>query len=227
MGIQMLKLHWKASKWVLLPFLIAAFGLPLYGGRAAWGAGDVDLLMRSWQVLESAAVTSLIYAPLAALLGATVALTAWNWDHQKGHVYPLSLPIDRWRYSTAKFSTGLILLAIPTGMMAFGGMVTAQLIDLPTGLNVYPFSIAFQFYLASATAYSIFFALAAGTIKTTVLVISTLAAVVFFGDGVMDFVGNFVEGADDVRVAGSLFKAVVSGFGPLRVFAGNWMLIDV
>ena len=38
MGMQMLKLHWKAARWPMLPVLVAAFGLPMWTGRSAWGA---------------------------------------------------------------------------------------------------------------------------------------------------------------------------------------------
>ncbi len=227
MGIQMLKLHWKASKWVLLPFLIMAFGLPVWGGRSAWAGINARIGDEVYLLLSGASMTALAYPIVAALVGATLALTAWNWDHAKGHVYPLSLPIDRWRYSTLKFGTGALLLMLPAALVAAGGLFTVAMVELPRGLHVYPLALASQFYLASFTIYGLLFALASGTIRTTVMVISASAVFAFFGDSLMDFTGNFVPGAEQISPIGYAVDMLISDNGPLHVFAGNWMLIDV
>src|SRR6056297_3352917 len=123
MGTQMLKLHWRAARWPMLPVLIAAFGLPLMAGWSTWDATySVDAVeaTSAWSVIDSTAVWGLSFPVLAAIAGSIIGLCAWTWDHKHDHIYALSLPIHRWKYSAMKFAGGTILVAATTGVFAMG-----------------------------------------------------------------------------------------------------------
>ncbi len=230
MGIQMLKLHWKAAKWPMLPVLIGAFGLPLMAGRLGWGlaTGPGESLTGSgWNMVVTSSTMGLLFPFLAMATGAIVALSAWNADHQAGHIYPLSLPIARWKYAALKYGGGVIILAGTGTLFLAGATITTATLTLPVGLNAYPLELSGRFMLASLTAYSALFALASGTMRTAVLTLSALGAVLIFGNGMLAFVGNFVPGLTGIDVVQEMHQLLLQGSGPLRVFSGNWSLIDV
>ncbi|MBT8403800.1 MAG: hypothetical protein KJP18_08090, partial [Gemmatimonadetes bacterium] len=100
---QLLSLHWKAARWGLLPWVVAAFGVPfLIVGRMR-----ADATLQSSDVWLQMATISPLFPLMAVAAGATVALSAWSWDHRHGHVYALALPVSRWRYAASKFAGGL------------------------------------------------------------------------------------------------------------------------
>lgn len=225
MGAQLLKLHWKAVKWVLLPFAVAAFGLPIIGGRGAWAAGRTDFT--SWSVLELSQVTGFLYPTLAALVGAVVALTAWNWDHQTNHVYALSLPVSRVRYTGMKFLAGLVILSVPTFTMLAGGLLSAALVELPAGLRAYPLDISLHFFLACATSFAFLFALAAGTMRTAVIVLGSIAGLIVFGPGTVEFAGEVFPELEVLYINQAVVDFLIESPGPLKAFTGSWSFIDV
>jgi len=226
----MLKLHWKAARWPMLPVLIAAFGLPMMAGRFTWGRTySVEALesRAAWTILQEAGAFALTFPFLAVLTGIVVALTAWNWDHKAGHVYTLSLPISRWRYATMKFVTGLFMVGGTAGIFLSGASITSSLASLPPGLNTYPVGLSVHFFLASLTTYAIFFALAAGTIRTAVIVMSTAIALTFAGPGMVALASQFVPALEGVSPTAYVASLLFEGPGPLSIFGGSWMLIDV
>jgi len=230
MGIQMLKVHWKGAKWLMLPVMVAAFGLPLMAGRAAWGRSySVEGLQSqsAWSVVSESAAYSLTFPLLALVLGAVVGLTAWNWDHKIGHVYPLSLPISRWKYAMLKFGSGALLVGATSGVFFLGAGISSSLASLPVGLETYPGALSAHFFMASLTSYSLLFALAGGTIRTAVIVISTVTVMVFFGNSLAELASNFYGPLAGLDVPTLMFTFFVEGDGPLSIFSGNWMLIDV
>jgi len=230
MGIQMLKLHWKAAKWPMLPVLIAAFGLPMMAGRAAWGAEySVDSLQTqsAWTVVSDAAAYGLTFPILAAITGAVLGLTAWSWDHKYNHLYALSLPVSRWKYSVLKFGGGVILVGATSATFAAGAGISASLATLPTGLQTYPGALAIHFFVASLTAYALLFSLASGTIKTAMIVIGSVIAFIGFGDGVFALLGNFWAPLAQTDMVQLAYLILIENDGPLSIFAGNWMLFDV
>lgn len=230
MGIQMLKLHWKAAKWPMLPVMIAAFGLPMMAGRAAWGGTYGEYTLQSqgvWGLVSESAAYALTFPLLALISGTILGLTAWSWDHQQNHIYPLSLPIARWQYAAMKFGGGVILLTATSGVFLAGAGISASLAQLPVGLRAYPVALTGHFFLASLTGYSLLFALAGGTMRTAVLTLSGTAILLIFGNGIFDLGGLFWEPLGAVDVPMTLFTFLVEGNGPLSVFSGNWMLFDV
>ncbi len=227
MGAQILSIHWKATKWLLLPFIVAAFGLPLAASRVAWGIGGGADWMAAGQILTLASGYASFFPMLAAVVGSMVALTAWNWDHQTGHVYALSLPISRPRYAALKFAAGLAILALPTVSMLVGGLVATGLMELPLGLQAYPVDLALRFFLASLLAYGLIFSMAAGRMRTALYVVGGFVALFVFGAGTIEFFQMSVPALQGVDVLGGVEQIIAGDRGVFSIFAGNWSLIDV
>ena len=226
MPIEMLKLHWKASRWLLMPLMLGAFAIPMVNLTG----GPLTNLFVSSNGSDALMVSELLtpfYPSLAALCGTILALTAWNWDHQKGHVYPLSLPISRMRYSALKFGSGVVLLALPTAMLAVTALGVSAMLDLPNGLRTYPFELTARFFIAGLTAYAFFFALASGTIRTAVIFFAAVAGFLVIGDPLQASLAQFIPQVGGERITMTVMELLASPWGPLRLFGGNWMLIDV
>lgn len=230
MGIQMLKLHWRAARWPMLPVLVAAFGLPLMAGWAAWGATYTTDALQStsaWSVTDGAATFGLGFPVVAAVAGAVLALSAWSWDHRQDHVYALSLPIARWKYAAIKFGGGTILVAATTCVFALGAGLSASLAQLPAGLQAYPGTLSIHFLVATQTAFALMFALASGTIRTATIVLGGILAVALFGAPVLDLLGGLWAPIGEFDLGRFAYTVLVENDGPLSIFAGNWMLFDV
>lgn len=228
MARQMLFIHWKAARWALLPFVVAAFGLPLLVVQRLAGPGAAERGQSfGLLIVESGLVLSPLFPMLAAVTGAVVALTAWSWDHRSGHTYALSLPLSRWRYAGLKFGTGALLILIPTLTMAAGVAIAASAVEPPAGIQAYPGALVLRFMTAALTAYGLLFALAAGTVRTTVILITALLVLLVAGNPFLALVGEFVPAAADVRLTDLFLDAAGSWASPLQVFFGDWMLFDV
>ena len=65
--------------------------------------------------------------------------------------------------------------------MWIGSHVAAASLSLPAGLNAYPNQLTVRFFFAILVMYGITFALAAGTVKTTLWVMGIVFGFVFFG----------------------------------------------
>ena len=226
MGAQMLKIHWKASKWILLPCVVAAFGLPLAASRMVW-RGQPNDWINPGVVLDLASGYAVFFPLLAAMVGAIVALTAWNWDHQTGHVYPLTLPISRSRYAALKFAAGAVILTWPTAMLLVGSAVATGLMDLPLGLNAYPLDLTLRFFLGSLLVYGLFFALAAGRMRTAVIVLGSVVLLGLFGEGLAGFLQASVPALDSTDLWAGVEAAFLGPHGLFGIFADSWTLIDV
>ena len=227
MGAQIFNLHWKATKWPLLPFLVVLAGIPLLTARLVWSCGDQPAYGIGGGIIDLSTGIGIMYPILACLIGATVALTAWNWDHQTNHVYALTLPLARARYAALKFASGVAILALPMALLYASALVATWTINLPAGLNTYAGSLSLQFFLASLTAYGIIFALAAGRMRTAVITLSAFSMIVIFGSGLADFAQDFVPGMQYVDISGIAVDFLINEWGPFHVFGGNWSLIDV
>jgi hypothetical protein len=223
----MLFLHWKQIKVALIPFVIAAFGLPLLAvqglGPSANSGPDVMAyvflgLNQSWLP---------VFPALASAIGITLALSAWNWDHQLNHVYALSLPISRWEFAALKMGAGAALTVLPGIAFWIGAHVAVASVSLPVGLHAYPNGLAARFFLASLVSYGLFFALAAGTVRTTITLLSAVLAFLLLGGAFNGFLGNYFEFFQHTNVVQMFFEAMSSRHGPLEVFSGSWTLFDV
>jgi hypothetical protein len=220
MTLQMLYVHWKTVRLGLLPFVLAAFGLPLMVAQqmSAW-EDDVQTMAAS-DALAGAFVWAPGFPLLAAATGVLLALSAWNWDHKSNHVYALSLPVSRQRYAMLKFTGGVLLALIPASALVLGSLLAAVSVDAPPEVRAYPFQLAGHFFLGIVIVYSMLFALASGTIRTTVVVLSILVGIpilLSFGEV------QAITGGPSV----SFWVSQAFRYGPLRILFGNWMLFDV
>lgn len=229
MAAQLLRLHWKSARWILFPFVLATAALPILTARFivgnAGGAGYGAAV-----ALELSGALGNFYPVLAALTGALVAVTAWSWDHDAGHVYALSLPLSRARYAGLKFITGLALVCGPALILLLTAGATALVLEslgVLQGLRAYPLGLATHFLAASAAAYGLFFALAAGRMRTAVIVLSTAVALLIFGGPLMEFLVMAVPGLDASVSPSWFFEFLRSEWGPLGAFGSNWSFLDV
>ena len=208
----LLGLQWKASRWAVIFLLPLLVGLPIvvlnFGKRFSRDAFSSP----AFDMVRAVEIWSPVFPILAALTGAAFALTAWAWDHSTNHIYALTLPVERWRYALLKMAAGAVTLALPVLALFIGAVIATSTTTLPEGLRAYPVSFAFRFLFAALIIYAIMFALAAGTMRTTLRVALALVVVVTLG-GIFAF---------DVIV-----RILATWPGPFAVFGGNWRLIDV
>ena len=211
MATQILALHWKAVRLGLIPFIVGAFALPLLSVQGMGGDIEAARAVSMYQVWLP------LYPMLAAALGITLALSAWNWDHQQGHVYALSLPVARWEYALLKLGAGVVLTLLPVAAFLAGTLLATWSVSLPQGLNAYPVALTLRFM----------FALASGTIRTTVVVLSVVFGAPLLLELGLGFLGNFYPGLQGASPTEWIFRKLVELPGPFSVFTGSWMLIDV
>jgi hypothetical protein len=224
----MLFLHWKQVRFVLLPFMLAAYALPLL---AVQGLGSPPGMtvpgLQAYRVIYTYSAWAMAFPLLATAVGVTLALSSWNWDHQLGHVYALSLPVSRWRYAAQKMGAGAVLALVPAVAFWIGAHVAVASITLPPGLHAYPDQLAVRFLAATLVAYALLFAMAAGTIRTTLWVLFGVGVLVvldlLFSEWLFPRVGLFRNGS----LVGWLIHLLSTAPGPFQVFTGNWALIDV
>jgi len=218
---QMLWLHWKAVRWVMLPLVLLCAGMPLAAMRLSQTTGGGD----AYDMIVMIELWTPMFPFLAAFTGISMALTAWVWDHNGRHIYALSLPVERWEYVLLKMAAGTLLLAVPAAALWLGAWV-GSLQPIPEGLHAYVLSFSARFLLAALIAYAATFALAAGTVRTASVVITVLLATVIFGSVGVEFV-NGTFGAS-VPAPLDVIKAALTRWpGPFNVYGGSWMLIDV
>jgi hypothetical protein len=220
MTLQTLYVHWKAARLGLLPATLAGFGLPLL---VAQGLPHAELVLSATRTSDALAGTvywTAFFPVLAALVGALLALSAWSWDHRGNHVYALSLPISRARYALLKFSAGALLALLPLVGVLTGSVLAIAAAHVPDGLHAYPLQLAGRFLTSTLIAYAVVFALAAGTIRTTVVVLTILIAL-----PILLSMGQLRPYLGDASVSFWITQAL--HYGPFRIFFGNWALFDV
>ena len=197
--------QWKWSRLIVVLGTVAAFAIPLLSlqgaARADRGALQAQELLRAVQSWGT------LYPLLATALGLLTAIAAWAPDHRGRHIHALTLPIERWRYVLLRFGAGFVLLAALTA-------------TLPPGLQSYPIALAVRFAFAVFVAYAVFFAVSAGTARTAGIILGIIAAVILVQ--VVASIANI-----DLNLFGVAQAVVLLGPGPLAVFTGRWMLVDV
>lgn len=210
--------QWKWSRLIILLGTIAAFAIPpisLQGAaRPDRGALEAQELLRAVQSWGS------LYPLLAAALGLLVAIAAWAADHRGRHVHALTLPVPRWQYVLLRFGAGIALLTAPIVAVLIGSSLAVLLATLPPGLQAYPIALTVRFAFAVFVAYAIFFAVSSGTARTAGIILGVIGAVVL----VQVFAG--IAGLD-FNLLANLHTLLLLGPGPLAVFSGRWMLVDV
>jgi len=210
--------QWKWSRLTVLLAVLGAFLLPILSVQQA---GDPD--RTSWEarmLLVSIQSWSVLYPALATAIALFLALAAWSADHRGRHVYALSLPVPRWHYALQRFGAGAVLLAAPALALLLGALVAAATANIPHGLRAYPLALAARFTLAMAVAYAVFFAISAGTTRTAGYVLSIVAGIV-----VVQVLA--AAAGIELHLIPFLGDRLLMWPGPLEIFSGRWMLIDV
>ncbi|MGD8321256.1 MAG: hypothetical protein PVJ02_12390 [Gemmatimonadota bacterium] len=228
MSTALLFVHWKQIRIALVPFMAAAFALPLL---AVQGMGTPEgmtaVSMQAYRVVGGYQQWLPFFPILATVLGVTLALSAWNWDHQREHVYALSLPLPRWRYAMLKMGAGAALALLPVAAFWVGSLAAAASVSLPSGLHAYPNQLALRFLVATLVAYAVVFAMASGTIRTTVWIITGVIAFLFLGNLLNDYLSVHIAWFQRTNMVEAALRWLWSAPGPFHVFTGNWMLFDV
>src|SRR6266581_1478338 len=200
----MLYSQWKWSRLIVLLGSVAGFALPLISVHGSARADSSPL--QAPELLHAVQSWGVLYPVLAATLGLLVAIASWTPDHRGRHVYALVLPVPRWRYVLLRFGAGALLLAAPITAVLVGALLATSSAAIPAGLQGYPVALALRFALAVLVAFAVFFALIGGVML--VQVIASVATV-------------------DLDLVGKLQLLVLNWPGPLAIFTGRWMLIDV
>ena len=224
----MLFLHWKQIRMVLGLFVVAAFALPLIAVEGLGTPPGMDAVsLNAYRTLSAFQLWLPFFPALAAAIGLTLALSSWNWDHQQNHVYALSLPLTRWEYTIQKMLAGVSLALLPAIAFWLGAHVAAASVSLPAGLHAYPNELAARFFFATLPSYAMLFAMAAGTVRTTLWVSGVTFGFIFFGIIANDVLANYVDFFSRVNVVEEVYEWIIHAPGPFEVFTGNWSLIDV
>ncbi len=224
----MLFLHWKQIRWGLAPMVVAAFALPLMTVGSLGATPGMDTVsLEAYRIVSTTQIWVLYFPALAGAIGMALALSSWNWDHQHNHIYALSLPTTRWEYTLRKLLAGFTLATLPALGLWLGAHVAAASVSLPPGLQAYPNELSVRFLFAICLSYGLLFALAAGTKKTAITLVSAALAFVFLGTMANDYLAEFYPYFQRNNVVAQVTVWFVSLPGPLEVFTGSWALIDV
>jgi hypothetical protein len=228
---QILFLNWMGTRRGLLPFLVAAFALPILAvqGITVDPAIPESATIRASQLLYTLQFWTPVFPAFAFAVGTVLALMVWNWDHRGEHVYALTLPMARSQYVAMKMGAGVLLLLLPVVLFWVSCLLATSLTEIPEGLRAYPNAIAFRFFLATLIAYAVFFALAAGTMRTAIILLTALVAILVLGELIPPFLGELIQfqALGEFSLLDWLLNASLEWPGPFEVYSGNWMLLDV
>jgi hypothetical protein len=224
---QVLRLQWQATRWLLVPIILLCIGLPQAVVQLATAySGGVNAEFGPGALIHALERLSSIFPFLAAITGAAIALAAWNWDHRTNHVYALTLPVPRARYALLKLWAGAVILLVPTLAVWVGAWLATSTVAVPDGLRAYPFAFGARFLLAGTLVYGTLFALAAGTIRTTLII--CIGVVLILALGAIGLPVLEHQFGIDLITPVELIAATVRRWpGPFEVFGGSWLLIDV
>jgi hypothetical protein len=213
------QVQWKWTRAIALLVTIIGFSIPVISVRVMH-AGSDSYRPPAAVVVSTMQMFGIAYSILAGGAGLAFALLAWSSDHRGRHVYALSLPVSRARYAGMKFLAGLSFLLLPAVGVLMGSLVALLMGAIPGGLQAYPVALTIRFFLASAVAYSIFFAISASSTKAAGLVLGTLSAV---------FLAAFILSTASIQfdLLGHVATLLFAKGGLLSIFTGRWMLIDV
>ena len=215
---EILYVQWKWSRVVILLGVLTGFALPILSVRSWTAVAEQELV--AGELLLSMQLWGYGYPLLSSMLALLVAITAWTPDHQGKHVYALSLPLPRWYYVLQKLGAGLVLLAPPTVAVLVGATVASTAASMPAGLQAYPLALTTRFGLTAAVAFSCFFAISSGTERAARLIFAPIAAALVIAE-------LFSAGLGGPSILGYVVEHLFYWPGPLDIFGGRWMLIDV
>lgn len=215
---QILYTQWKWSGLGVAAATLVAFALPILSVQSAGITEPTWLDARV--LLPEMEAWSRVYPALALAIGLLAGTMAWTHDHRGKHVYALTLPLARWHYVLLRFGAGLAMLVVPIAALWLGGVLASSMAVIPPGLQTYPHALALRFAVAVVLAFSIFFAISAGTARTAGYILAIVGGLL---------VTQLLLGlsGSSTNVIGPIFDRMVTLPGPFEIFAGRWMLIDV
>jgi hypothetical protein len=220
----LMKVQWKWSQPFILLAALLAFALPLGSIRTLlitdYESNYYYSLPSVGMVVSFMQTAGVFYAFIAGATGLFVAVIAWNADHKGRHVYALSLPISRARYALYRFAAGGAFLLIPAIAVLVGGMIAISVATLPAGMHGYPVALTARFLLCSFLSFSIFFAIAAASQKSSAIMLSSIA-------GILVILVLLSAAGIGNNLMNATYSAIFDQPGLLSVFTGRWMLIDV
>lgn len=212
--------QWKWSRPAILLAALVAGYIPVAALRAMpYKSEDTYYIPALYRDITAA---STYYQWLALFVAVIVAISAWQADGQRQHVYALSLPVPRWRFVLLRFGAGAALLSMVAAAVGLFGGVAAAIAPLPPMLHAYPVGLAVRFWLGSLIPFGLIFALLVSNPKRVRLVVAGVATIV-----VVDMALAAMGLIEKPVVLGTFFDAVYSGRGPLAAFLSKWMLVDV
>lgn len=229
MFVRTLEVHWKVLRWPLAIMAIVTFAGPLLWAGPASAAlerWDPALAARFWNTGILLNDANQLFPFLAVAAGALAALGVWYPDHDGDHVLALSLPVSRARYVLVKFAAGFVLLLPVAIAFLAGALVAIAGLDLPDWLHAQPGRLTFRFLLGATVVYSLIFALAAGTIPTTLKTLVALAVLAVL----VPALPLFVDASGSpwfLRATELLYHALYEWPGPFAVLSGGWSLFGV
>lgn len=212
--------QWKWARPVLVLAAILAGWIPLQALRTLPykepGSYHIPTLYQSVQA------AGVFYQLLALAIAVVIAISAWQADAQRQHVYALSLPLARWQFVLHRFGAGAVLLGIVAVAVGLFGGIAAALAPLPPMLHAYPVGLAVRFWLGALVPFGIIFALLSSNPHRVKIVVAIVVTIVAFDMGLAAF------GVIDAPVVlGTLQSWLYGDGGPLTAFTSRWMLIDV
>lgn len=218
---QMLYTQWKWGRMELGVYAVVGFLVPTIAMKAIMAvAGSTATTISISSLLSAASGVGGTLVALSILCALSFALGPWLVDDRQGFVLSLSLPLPWAAFVRLRFTSGAILLLIPTIAVWLGGTLAALVIPIPSTLHAYPTSIAMRFYTASLVVYAATFALQYVAGRRAVWYaagfIIALATVELIGLGL---------GLNSLSA--KLWNAAMTWPGPFEVLTARWMLIDV
>jgi hypothetical protein len=211
---QMFFLQWKWSRVSVLLMALIALAVPIWSV-----SGDQSATITSTPpLLERMAAAGNAYGLLAAAAGFLLAMHAWRTDHSKRHVYALTLPLPRWRYTAYRYAGGALLGCALAAVLWLSAMMAARITDIPPGLHAYPTGLALRFAFALLVCFAFFFALWSATAR---------AAYYVAGAGVLLGVVLALFAYRDSTLAADAVRATWRALGMNELFGGRWFLLDV
>lgn len=210
--------HWKWTRALLLPLVIATFAVPIYSVQEF-----SDASLSRWQVsgiLSTMQAWGMGYMIGSMFIGLIIAATAWSFDLKGRHVYALSLPLPRWHYVLLRYGAGALLLLVPASVLWVGALVATASAEIPLGLHAYPTALALRFLLASFVVYSLMFAMTIVPKKFNIGFGVAVGALILLDVIIQQF-------APQTQLVYSVMDWTTRWPGFLEVFFGRWMLIDV
>jgi hypothetical protein len=119
-----------------------------------------------------------------------------------------------------RFGAGLAMVMAPIAALWLGSVLASAMAVIPPGLHAYPHAVALRFAVAVVLAFSIFFAISAGTARTAGYIL-TIVGGLFVTQLLLELSGS------STNIVMPIFDRMVTLPGPFEIFTGRWMLIDV